>query len=411
MVKSIKNILNYECAGMGIGAVRVLCAAEVLTMGPVFAFPALLPDFILSFQLSSAEAGWLSGITFAGYAAAVPVLSALTDRLDARRVYGVGALIAGMSALLFALLAQGFWSALLFRALAGIGLAGTYMPGLKALVDRTSGPQQPKWMSWYTASFSLGTGISFLAAGLLVQGLGWRGCFAVLGGGAGLAAGLVLLLRPQAPVVIQGTKLLDLRPVLANRRVMAYVLGYFAHTWELFGLRSWMVAFLAFAAAGQAVLTPTVAAAVSSVVAMVASIGGAALALRFDRIRACSLFALSSAALAVLVGLSASWGAGWGLAVVVLMLVYNGVVQLDSAALTTGAVLEAEPTRRGAAIAVHSLIGFVGGFLGPLGFGWVLDMAGGGQSARAWAFAFASLGAVAALGPLALLGLNRTNRN
>lgn len=411
MVKYIKNILNYEYYGGGIGAVRLLCIAEVLTMGPVFAFSALLPDFILSFQLSSAEAGWLSGITFAGYAAAVPILSALTDRLDARRVYVAGALVAGLSALLFAVLAQGFWSALLFRALAGIGLAGTYMPGLKALVDRTAGPQQPKWMSWYTASFSLGTGISFLAAGLLAHELGWRGCFVVLGGGALLAAGLVLLLRPQAPAVVLGAKLLDLRPVLANRRVMAYVLGYFAHMWELFGLRSWMVAFLAFAAAGQAVLTPTVAAAVSSLVAMAASIGGAALALRFDRIRACSVFALSSAALALLVGLSASWGSGWGLAVVVLMLVYNGVVQLDSAALTTGTVLAAAPERRGASIAVHSLVGFIGGFLGPLGFGWVLDMAGGDRSAHAWAFAFASLGAVAALGPLALWGLNRTNRN
>jgi MFS family permease len=87
------------------------------------------------------------------------------------------------------------------------------------------------------------------------------------------------------------------------------------------------------------------------------------------------------------------------------------VVQLDSAALTTGTVLAAAPERRGASIAVHSLVGFIGGFLGPLGFGWVLDIAGGDRSAHAWAFAFASLGAVAALGPLALWGLNRTNRN
>jgi predicted MFS family arabinose efflux permease len=313
------------------------------------------------------------------------------------------AVVAGLSALLFALLAAGFWTALVFRALAGIGLAGTYMPGLKALVDRTDGPDQPKWMSWYTASFSLGTGISFLTAGLFAEILGWRGAFALLGAGALVAAALVLALDSRIPAAKPAGKLLDLRPVLANRRVMAFVLGYFAHMWELFGLRSWMVAFLAFAAAGPAFLTPTLVAALSSVVAMIASIGGAALALKFDRIWACSLFAMASAACAVLVGLSS----GWGLAAMVLILVYNGLVQLDSAALTTGAVLAAAPERRGASIAVHSLIGFAGAFLGPLAFGWILQGAGGAQSAAAWALAFASLGAVAALGPLALIGLGR----
>ncbi|MGE4278637.1 MAG: nitrate/nitrite transporter [Magnetospirillum sp.] len=392
---------------MGILSVRVLCAAEVLTMGPVFAFPGLLPGFITTFDLTSSQAGWLGGITFAGYAVAVPFLSALTDRVDARRVYVAGAVVAALASVLFALFAQGFWTALAFRALAGIGLAGTYMPGLKALVDRADGPHQPKWMSWYTASFSLGTGLSFLAAGMLAAWLGWRGCFALLGLGALVAAVLVLFLRPVAPPPVKPGKLLDLRPVLTNRRVMAYVLGYFAHMWELFGLRAWMVAFMAFATAGQVVMAPSVVAALSSVVAMVASIGGAALALRYDRAKACSAFALASAACALLVGQSV----GWGWAAVALMLVYNALVQLDSAALTTGAVLAAEPERRGASIAVHSLIGFVAGFLGPLAFGWILDVAGGPTRAAAWGWSFTGLAVVAALGPLALLRLNRTSMN
>ena len=42
--------------------------------------------------------------------------------------------------------------------------------------------------------------------------------------------------------------LLDFRPVLANRRALAYVLGYGVHCWELFATRSWLVAFLAFRA-------------------------------------------------------------------------------------------------------------------------------------------------------------------
>ncbi|HSV30035.1 MAG TPA: MFS transporter, partial [Candidatus Omnitrophota bacterium] len=173
--------------------VLALCLAEVLTMAAVFAFPALLPQFMAAWGLSNTDAGWISGIYFAGYAVAVPVLSALTDRIDAKRVWLGGAAITALSGLGFAVAADGFWSAMLFRALGGIGLAGTYMPGLKALVDRTHGPQQPKWMSWYTASFSLGTSTSFLFAGWAAGLWGWRAAFAVSGAAAVAALALVAL--------------------------------------------------------------------------------------------------------------------------------------------------------------------------------------------------------------------------
>lgn len=387
-------------------SVAALCAAEVLTMAGVFAFPALLPSFVDRWELTNTQAGWISGITFAGYALAVPVLTAATDRMDAKRVYVAGALVAAAANLGFALLAQGLYSAMLFHALAGIGLAGTYMPGLKALVDRTGGaPEQPKWMSWYTACFSLGTSFSFLFAGAVADWWDWRATYGLAAAMAAAAALLVgLALKPEAPhPPPEPTGLLDFRPVLRNRPALGYMLGYAAHTWELFGVRSWMVAFLVFAAAQAGNATPfpapTLAATLSALVAMAASIYGAGLAVRFDRRSACQAFALGSALVAAGIGFTAGWPYG---IVVALVIAYNGVVQLDSAALTTGAVLEAHAGRRGATIAIHSLIGFIGAFLGPLAFGRVLDAAGGQASPLAWGLAFASLGVVAALGPLAL---------
>ena len=162
-----------------------------------------------------------------------------------------------------------------------------------------------------------------------------------------------------------------------------------------------MVAFLAFALAAAPGWgpEPTAAAMLCSLVAMAGSIGGADLAMRMDRRRLCAVAALLSAAVAAGIGFTAGWPYG---IVVVLMVAYNGLVQLDSAALTTGAVLESDPARRGATIAVHSLLGFAAAFAGPLAFGGVLDAAGGGGSATAWGLAFASLAAVSALGPLAL---------
>lgn len=370
----------------------------------VFAFPALLPDFVAAWGLSNTEAGWISGVLFAGYTMAVPVLTTMTDRVDAKKVYLFGALVAGVSCLAYALLAEGFWSALVLRFLAGVGLAGTYMPGLKALVDRTKGPSQARWISFYTASFSLGTSGSFLIIGAVAEIWGWKAAF-LLAGIAALAAFVLVLAVLERAVPVppaQPVNPFDFGPVFRNRAAMGYVLGYAAHVWELFGARSWMVAFLAWVLAAQPGAggpSPTTAATIGSLLAMAASLIGADLAIRFDRRRVCAAAMLSSAALAAVIGFLGGLPYVW---VVALMLLYNVLIQIDSAALTTGAVMAAEPDRRGATIAIHSLLGFGAGFVGPLAFGMVLDLVGGGNSTLAWGLGFASLAVVVGLGPLAL---------
>src|SRR5438094_9680515 len=91
-----------------------------------FALPALLPGYIDRWDLSKTEAGWLVGIFFAAYVVMVPILVALTDRVPARRVYLVGTCLTTLAHPGFALGAEGFWSGLVFRILAGSGWAGTY---------------------------------------------------------------------------------------------------------------------------------------------------------------------------------------------------------------------------------------------------------------------------------------------
>ncbi|MCG8358855.1 MAG: MFS transporter, partial [Kiloniellales bacterium] len=71
----------------GSRLVVLLCLAEVLCMIGFGTFPALLPGFFVAWGLSNTEAGWINGVYFAAYMLAVPVLVALTDRVDPRRVY------------------------------------------------------------------------------------------------------------------------------------------------------------------------------------------------------------------------------------------------------------------------------------------------------------------------------------
>lgn len=389
--------------------VAAFCLAEILGMAGFATFSALIPTFISEWHLSHTQAGWISGIYFAGYMGAVPVLVSLTDRADPRRIYLVSTALAAFSMLGYALLAEGFWSALVFRALAGIGLAGTYMPGLKSLSDRTDGPLQLRVLAFYTSSFSIGAAFSFLISGEIAEVYGWRWAFAMATLGSMVSFLIVLLTIPPARVQstpLPQTSLLDFRPILKNPKAMGYIIAYGAHIWEMFGQRSWIVAFLAFSQSlqpeGTSGLIPaTVIAALVNLVGVPASIAGNELAMKFDRVRVVTVWMLTSVLASCALGFSGSLPY---LLVAGLCLVHGVTAYGDSAAITAGAVAAAAPGYRGTTMALHSFVGFGCGFLGPLIFGVVLDLLGG-NSSMAWGLAFASLGLAATTGPLALRAL------
>jgi len=84
--------------------VLLICAAQVLIQIGAFVWPALLPDLVQRWALTYAEAGWITGIFYAAYVVAVPVLVTLTDRIDAKRVYLFGVAATALAHVLFALL-------------------------------------------------------------------------------------------------------------------------------------------------------------------------------------------------------------------------------------------------------------------------------------------------------------------
>jgi MFS family permease len=250
----------------------------------------------------------------------------------------------------------------------------------------------------------VGSTISIVASGKLAELFGWQWAFAFGAAGPLLAAFVVLYGMPRGRVQgahAQSPALLDFRPVVRNRTTMLYVLGYSVHNYELFGQRSWMVAFLAFVGTLQAGGLPLAAAtlaAMINVLGPVMSVSGNELALRFGRQRMIFLFMTLSGLLACVIGFTAAWP--W-LAVFLLMCVHYGSMLGDSAALTSGVVATTPPELRGATMAVYSFAGFTVAFLAPLVFGVVLDVAGGNQSVAAWGLAFASIGCFGVLAPLA----------
>ena len=367
-------------------------------------FAALLPELRDLWRLTNAEAGLIASAFFAGYVATVSYWTALTDRTDGRRVYLAGCLLATAGGAGFGLAADGLASGMLFHVLLGAGVAGTYMPGLRLLSDRSSGPTQSRTIAFYTSFFGIGTAISLALAGVLAPAFGWRSAFVVSASGPVLAGFMVFAFVPAIPGwkrVQNKFSLASLFPVASWRKVLAdraaagYTLGYVAHCVELFGSRGWMVAFLAYSAGLQAAGEQfpwnfaAIAAAVN-LLAVPASIFGNEIALRIGRRQWIQIAMFASGACGIVLAFCGALH--WSI-VIALLIVYSMLVMAESATLTAGLVAAVPAELRGVALGLYSLAGFTGGMLGPSLFGVALDLAGGKVDGVAWVWAYAAIGA------------------
>jgi predicted MFS family arabinose efflux permease len=382
--------------------VLAMCLGQVGNLLPHVCVPAVMAQHLIPlWELSGTQAGLMAGAYAFGYMLAVPILTTLTDRIDARNILLAGSALSGLATIAFGLFAQGLWSAIPIWGLAGIGFAGAYMPGLKALTDRLPPGESSRYITFYTSSFSFGVGLSFLVSQVVADQFGWRAAFLVTGLGPLAMIAACLALPPVQPAPAHG-RLLDFRPVFRNRAALGYILGYGAHCFELYGMRTWIVAFWTFVAAhngGSAVLAPVAVSVLVTVLAMPASIFGNEAAIRFGRHRAITRVMIASALMMLTIGLCA------GLSpylLLPLVLMHAVTVNGDSGALTSGMTASAEPAYRGATMALHSTVGFGLSAAGSWGVGMALDAGGGAASASGWLAGFSVLAAGVLLGPLAL---------
>ncbi len=389
--------------------VVAMCAAQACAQIGAFSVAAVLPTLISVWALTNTEAGWINGIYYAAYTLAVPLLSSLTDRVDPKRIYLGSVALTAVAFAGFAWIASGFWSALGFRALMGAGWAGSYMPGLKALSDLAEGRQQSRAVAAHAAAVGVSGALSFGVAGAVNAWLGWHWALVPGALGATLALLLVAIGLPSRPVSAPAGSqraLLDFRPILRNRSALAYSIAYCVHTWEMSALRGWVVTFLTFVAAQQqtAVWTPLAPATVASVMGLLgvwASVWGNELSIRFGRRRFILGTMVTSAGFAAVIGFGAALPYA---AAAALVLVYAMLIWSDSSSLTAGSAGSAEPGRRGATLAVHSTLGYAGGFLGPLALGATLDLLGG-ASVLGWGVAFGHVTVALLLGALVFVWL------
>ena len=383
------------------GYTPLMLMAQTCALLGFACYAVVLTTLQEEWHLSNLQSGLIASAFFFGYMLMVPLATALTDRIDAKKVYLIGGLSATCGLLGMGLFACNFWTALIFMALNGAGLAGTYMPGLKILSDRIKTGELTRHIAFYTAFFGIGTGFSYLCSGWILSGLGWRYVFGLIALGPFTAFLIVLLFIPalanekwHGPIRI---RLHDIFPVdkwrlvLQDKTASGFIFGYTAHSIELFASRSWIVAFFGFCAIASGepfLLAATSLAGVINFFGVPSSIIGNEIALRIGRQKWIFFVMLSSAAFGVALALST--GQSWWL-IIALAVGHTIFIMADSATLTAGLVISAQENIKGAAMGLHSLMGFGGGLLGPAIFGFVLDLTGSRSSQISWVWAYAAV--------------------
>ena len=390
------------------GLMLLACAGLNLGMVSLSLFPALIPVFREAWDLSNTAAGWISGVYFAGMLGAVALFTALTDRFDAKQVFLAGLAISLVSSLGFALSAEGAWSAGFWRLCQGIGLGGVYMPGLKLLTDVLPETHRSRATSFYTASYYIMAGLSFIFALELEAALGWRWTFGLAALGPLLALAATVWLMPAAAHNAAGPRprLFDYRVILGNRQALGFSLLDSLHNLEVMAFNAWLVPFLVFSLGLQPAGTLGlgwnlgILAALITMISLPASIAGNEVAQRRGRRPVIFSVMLISAAGGLLLG-ALPHQAFW--LVALLAFAYSALIAADSTTITAGVILAAEPRTKGTTMSFYAIVGNVGAVVGPVIFGVALDLGGGEAEAQAWLAAFAAVAACVLLGPLLVL--------
>src|SRR5262245_43598521 len=86
----------------GRSLIAAMCIGQIGNLLPHVTFPAIMAQSLMPlWGLSASEAGIMASAFAFGYMAAVPVLTTLTDRIDARLVLAAGSVVSGLAAIGF----------------------------------------------------------------------------------------------------------------------------------------------------------------------------------------------------------------------------------------------------------------------------------------------------------------------
>lgn len=391
--------------GHGLVWLVLLSLSLFIILLPIASYVAALSSIKSELGLSNAGAGALFSAYLAGYAASALYLIPLTDRLGPKRIIYVSAVLSVAAHLLFPLTTHNVAVGVALRAIAGVGFLGVYIPGLRLVARRFEQGRRGSAMGLFvTAQYAAHSG-SLALTGWLMAAMEWRDAYALVAAVSAASLPLMFFLVRSVPDTRQPPAGGRLDPtVLKSGAVQFVVLGYTVHALNLYALRVWLPVFLASIlvarglSEGTAVVTAAEVGGLALAFGALGPVMGGMISDRVGRTTAASLILGLSALCAVGLAWMGHWP--WGL-IVAASVVFGWAASADSAIYQTGITEVADPRRLGSTMALQASLGLLGGVIGPVLFGAILDAP---VDNYRWVLAFSTLGVLAAI---AIVGLRR----
>jgi predicted MFS family arabinose efflux permease len=222
-------------AGTSLWIVAGLAMGPAVALGLArFSYALLLPSMRIDLSWSYADAGAMNTANAAGYLAGALIAAPVTRRLGVKETFFAGILVTALGVGAAGLTSR-FMVLLGLRILAGLSGALTFVAGgsMTAAVSG-SAARAPLALGIYFAGGGLGVAMSALTVPLLLDTVGWRGGWMVLGGLALTATLIALpaLLRAPLPAEQYATKVSEWSPRNMSIELGGYVLfgaGYIAY--------------------------------------------------------------------------------------------------------------------------------------------------------------------------------------
>ncbi|MBD8036044.1 MFS transporter [Solibacillus sp. A46] len=376
---------------------------QFLAMQIWFNFSAVMPVIEEEWGLTSSQSGIIIAFFHIGYVGAIIFYSLLIDKYNPKYFIVIGALIAGISGIAFAIMAEGFWLTLLLRMISGIGIAGIYVPGMRILTDLFPVHKRGEAVGIYVGSLVVGSGFSLLVSGILIEYIGWQGvifitsCLSIIGS--------MLMIFIKIPNLKGGENALKfqwniMKKVLKKKNLLVNA-SYAGHSWELYAMWAWIGPFLVYyfgvqgLAQTEAIRYGNITGALVIMVGGIATYVGGKLSDQFGHIKVANFF--------LIISISCSLMIGWldfvpMILMFILLLIYGFSIVADSPIYNVAITNVSDPEVIGLALGVQSVIGFTVTIFSPMIFGFLLQ-------SFSWGIAFTVIGLVTIVSPICMLVL------
>ncbi len=219
--------------------------AELCALSLWYSASVIAPELIEIWNLSESSEAWLSASVPIGFVIGALVSSyfGVADRFNPRKVLAISAFLGALLNALLILVDTAFFGILL-RILTGVTLAGVYPIAVKIL-SQWFPQKRGLAIGILIAALTLGSSLPHFVI-MFFSSFDWKLviiCTSVL---ALFSAIIVMYILEDAKVTSKGFtfsfKLI--KKVVLNKPVMLANYGYFGHMWELYGMWTWLPAFL-----------------------------------------------------------------------------------------------------------------------------------------------------------------------